>query len=349
MIERYPDIILGDPIMLGTAVWGAGWVSEEHLKAYIANPHTEVVAIGSRTTADARSKAYSVGIESDVYDDLDEMLKRDDLHIVSICTPHHLHVPNLEKIAKAGKHAIIEKPLAITIEGLQKARKVVKDTGIKTLVGFELNWNPYIMMLRNLVEDGTLGDIIFLEAGYFSEQGSWWPGFSWGITRKKGGSVLSIAGCHAIDILCSFGGEVEEVFAYHTRRNRQDYEYEPTITGVIKFKNGIVGNISSSFEVHAPYVLPIIIGGSKGSVRNGKLHADRFTGQTEWIELPSILPDSPNITQFPFPEEINHFVNCVLNDDESFLNVENASQSAEVGFALDISADTGKPIKLPLS
>jgi predicted dehydrogenase len=82
MIERYPDIILGDPIMLGTAVWGAGWVSEEHLKAYIANPHTEVVAIGSRTKADARTKANSVGIETDVYDDLDEMLKRDDLNIV---------------------------------------------------------------------------------------------------------------------------------------------------------------------------------------------------------------------------------------------------------------------------
>jgi len=88
--------------MLGTAVWGAGWVSEEHLKAYIANPYTEVVAIGSLTKEEARAKANSVEIESDVYDDLDEMPQRDDLHIFSVCTPHPLHVPNLEKIAQAG-------------------------------------------------------------------------------------------------------------------------------------------------------------------------------------------------------------------------------------------------------
>jgi len=205
-----------------------------------------------------------------------------------------------------------------------------------------------VMMLRNLIDDGTLGDIVFMESGYFSEVGPWWPGFEWGITKEKGGTVLAAAGCHAVDLLCSFGGEVEEVFAYHTRRNRQDFEYEPTITGVIKFKNGIVASISSSFEIHAPYVLPIVIGGSKGCVRNGKLYADRFQGQTDWIELPTILPDTPDVTHHPFSDEINYFVDCILNDEEPFQSVEKASRTAEVGFALDLSAETHKPVTLPL-
>jgi predicted dehydrogenase len=333
--------------MLGTAIWGAGWVSGEHLQAYIANPNTNVVAIGSLTKEEARIKAAEVGIECDVYDDLDEMLKRDDLDVVSICTPHHLHVPNLVKIAEAGKHAFIEKPLAITLDGLKRAHEVVKRTGIKTSVGFGLHWNPYIKMLHNLINDGTLGDIIYLECGYFSEAGPWWPGFKWGITKEKGGTVLAIAGCHALDLLCSFGGDVEEVFAYQTRRNRQDFEYEPTITGVIKFKNGIVGSLSASFEIHAPYVFPIVIGGSKGAVQNGKLHADRFEGQTDWIELPTIMPDSPDVANLPFKEEIDYFIDCILNDQESFQSVEKAVRVAEVGFAFDLSAETGKPIKLP--
>ncbi len=335
--------------MLGAAIWGAGWVSGEHLKAYAANADTHVVAVGSRTKEGACARAKEAGIECDVYDDLDDMLKRDDLDLISICTPHHLHVSNLEKIAEAGKHALIEKPVALSLDGLNRAREVVKKTGIKTLVGFELHWNPYVMMLRNLIDDGTLGDIVFMETGYFSEAGPWWPGFTWGVSREKGGSVLAVAGCHAVDLLCSFGGEVAEVFAYQTRRNRQDFEYEPTITGVVKFKNGIVANISSSFEIHAPYVLPIVIGGSKGCVRDGKLHADRFQGQTDWIELPTILPDTPDVTHHPFSDEINYFVECILNDVEPFQSVENARQSAEVGFALELSAETNKPVTLPLS
>lgn len=335
--------------MLGAAIWGGGWVAGEHLKAYLANPNTHVVAIGSRTKEGARARATESGVECDVYDDLDEMLKRDDLDVVSICTPHHLHVSDLEKIATAGKHALLEKPMALGLDDLKRERDIVRKTGIKTLVGFELHWNPYVVMLRNLIDDGTLGDIVFMESGYFSEVGPWWPGFEWGKTKEKGGSVISVASCHAVDLLCSFGGEVAEVFAYQTRRTRQDLEYDPTITGVLKFKNGIVASLSSSFEIHAPYVLPIVIGGSKGAVRNGRLHAERFQGQTDWIELPTIMPDTPDVTHHPFSEEIDYFVDCILNDEEPFLCVEKASRVAEVGFALERSAETNRPVTLPLS
>ena len=334
--------------MLGAAVWGAGWVSGEHLKAYMANPSTQVVAIGSRTKEGARAKAQELGLSCEVYDNLGEMLKRADLNVVSICTPNDQHVADLIQCARAGKHTLVEKPLALSISDYVRARDIVRQTGVKTLVGFELHWNPYVVLLRNLVHDGTLGDVVFLEAGYFSEQGPWWPGFAWGITKKQGGTVIAAAGCHAVDLLCSFGGEVDEVFAYYARRNRQDYEYEPTISGVIKFKNGIVGSLSASFEVHAPYVFPLVIGGSKGSVRDGKLHADRFAGQTDWIALPTVYPDTPQVTHHPFPEEINHFVDCILQDRESFLSAENISNSAQTGLALDLSAATGKPVRLPL-
>lgn len=333
--------------MLGAAVWGAGWVSGEHLKAYRANPHTEVVAIGSRTKDEARAKAESLGISCEVYDDLEEMVARRDVHAVSICTPHHLHVPNLELAAAAGKHALVEKPLALTVDGLLRARQAVQRSGVRAMVGFELHWHPYIRMLDNLVRDGTLGDVVFLEAGYFSEQGPWWPGFQWGITREQGGSVISVAACHAVEFLCSFGGEVDEVFAYHTRRNRQDYEYQPTVAGLIRFRNGVLGALNASFEVHAPYCFPVVVGGSKGAVREGKLHADRFLGQTDWMRLPVNLPDSPDVSGHPFQGEIDYFVDCILNDREPFLSVA-SSLSTEAGLALDLSAECGRPVKLPL-
>ncbi len=204
--------------MLGAAIWGAGWVSGEHIKAYQANPHTNVVAIGSKTKEEARLKADQLGLQVEVYDNLDEMLTRDDLNVVSICTPHHLHVQNFVKVAEAGKHCLVEKPLVLSVDELRTAYDVVRRTKIKALVGFEVIWNPYIRMVENLIHDGTLGDLVFIEAGYFSEQGPWWPGFQWGITKEQGGSVISVAGCHAVDLMVKLAGPVDEVFAYHTRR-----------------------------------------------------------------------------------------------------------------------------------
>ena len=334
--------------MLGTAVWGAGWVSGQHLKAYTENPNTKVVAIGDKSKEIAQAKADLLGIKCDVYDDLDKMLKRDDLHVVSICTPLHMHVPNLVKIAEAGKHALIEKPLALNIEELKTVYDIVQRTKIKTLVSFVARWSPYVRMLHNLVNDGTLGDLVYLECGYFSEVGKWWPGYSWGTTKAEGGSVIAASACHAVDLLLSFGGDVDEVFAYHTRRYKQDFEYMPTIAGVLKFKNGIVGVLSSSFEIHAPYTFPIVIGGSKGAIRDYKLHADRFLGQTDWIDIPTVRADTADVTHHSFNEEIDHFIDCILNDRESPQNVFMAGRSTEAGFALDLSAETGKPVRLPL-
>lgn len=333
--------------MVGVAVWGAGWVSGEHLKAYGANLNATVVAVGSLTKDEARARAANSGIRCDVYDNLEEMLDRSDLGAVSICTPHHLHVSNLETVAAAGKHALVEKPVALDFEGLCRAREAVRKHGIRAMAGFELHWSPYIQMLRSLVEDGTLGEIVFLEAGYFSEQGPWWPGFKWGITKACGGSVISVAACHAVEFLCSFGGEVEEVFAYHTRRNRADYEYQPTIAGVLRFRNGIVGSLSSSFEVHAPYFFPTLIGGSKGAVRDGRLHADRFRGQTDWMRIPTVLPDSPDVTHHPFQAEIDHFIDCIEHDREPLTSIL-TNISTEAGLALDLSAESRKPVRLPV-
>lgn len=334
--------------MIGVAVWGAGWVSAEHLKAYRNHPRVRVAAVGSRTREGAQARIDGLGVECDVYNDLDALLARGDVDAVSVCTPHDLHVENVERIAAAGKHVLVEKPLALDMDGLRRVRAAVERHGVRAMVGFELHWNPYVRMLRNLVDDGTLGDLVYLEAGYFSEQGPWWPGFHWGVTKEKGGSVISIAGCHALEFLCSFGGEVEEVFAYHTRRHRTDYGYEPTVAGLLKFRNGIVGVLSASFEVRAPYTFPTVIGGSRGAVRDGRLHAERFRGQADWIQLPTVMPDSPDVTHHPFQDEIDHFIECIVQGREPLTSVL-TNQSTEVGLALDLSAQSGRPVRLPVA
>jgi len=98
----------------GAAVLGTGDVSGEHIKAYQQNPHTEVRAILSRDRAKAEAKAREYGLANcRAYTDVEELLKSPDIHMVSICTPHHLHVEQGVASAQAGKHVVVEKPIEI--------------------------------------------------------------------------------------------------------------------------------------------------------------------------------------------------------------------------------------------
>ena len=98
---------------IGVAIQGAGNVSTEHLRAYINNPHTEVVAIGSRTLEGAARKRDQMGLSANdctLYDSLADLLANPRVDALSICTPSELHAAETIQAAEAGKHVLIEKP-----------------------------------------------------------------------------------------------------------------------------------------------------------------------------------------------------------------------------------------------
>src|SRR3954469_8187823 len=107
---------------IGVAVQGAGTVSTEHLRAYLKNPHCRVVAIGSRTKEGAANKARQLGLdpgEIGIYDQIDDLLAHPGLDALSICTPHARHAEETIAAARAGKHVLIEKPVATNLADLR--------------------------------------------------------------------------------------------------------------------------------------------------------------------------------------------------------------------------------------
>ena len=96
--------------IMGAAILGTGDVSGEHIKAFERNPHTEVRAILSRDRAKAEAKAAQYGLANcRAYTSLDELLKSDDIHVVSVCTPHNLHVEQGVACAESGRHVVIDR------------------------------------------------------------------------------------------------------------------------------------------------------------------------------------------------------------------------------------------------
>jgi predicted dehydrogenase len=333
---------------IGAGVVGTGWVSGEHLRWYRADPRFRVAAICGRTVEKARQKADELGLE-DVrcYDDYAKMLADPEVQAVSICTPPHLHPEQTIRAAEAGKHILIEKAVANDPASLGKMLRAVQSAGVRTVVSFVLRWNPQFILIRRMLDSGATGRIFYAEVDYWHNIGPQYPQYRWNVKKDVAGSSFLSAGCHAVDAIRFFtGDEVAEVSAYCTQVN-PDYEYPPTVVGVLKFRGGAVGKVSSVLEGRFPYLFNIDLLGERGSIRDNRIWAPEFfAGSTGWVEVPTVRPDSGDVTHHPFQGEIAHFGDCILSGTESFVNLADAAKTHAVCYALDRSAAGHRPVKL---
>jgi len=338
----------------GVGIVGTGWVSGEHIRAFEANPHTKVVALCGRTEASARAKAKECGIDCAIYTDYAQMLRHTGLDIVSIATPPNLHRDEAVAAARAGKHLMLEKAMGVTLEDIRAIRDAVRAAKVKSVVSFVLRWNPLFDIIKKQLAANAIGRVFYGEVDYFHGIGPWYGQYGWNIKKDVGGSSLLSAGCHALDALRWFmGGEVSEVYQLATAGKGKDfaaYEYAPTTVTVLKFADGRVGKVASCIECIQPYVFGINLVGTEGTIRNNKIFSrTSFPGQTSWAEVPTIMPDSGDVTHHPFKGEVNHLVDCIQTDTESHVNIEDAYKTHEIVLAADRSGQTGKPVALPLT
>ena len=336
---------------IGVGIHGAGWVGGEHLNAYMANPHCEVVAVCSRKEASARAAAEKCGApNAKIYTDYDSFLADPDLQAFSICTPSDLHVDEGVAAAQAGKHFIMEKPMALEVGGIYALRDAVREAGVKTVVSFVLHWCPSLINAKRMIEAGAIGDIFYVETDYWHGVDDWYPGWEWCITKKQGGSSFLFGGCHAVDAARWLTGlDIVEVAAFGGGWDDR-YEYPATAVGIVKYSNGAVGKISSSIDLISPYQFNIDILGDQGTIRDNKLWSRVLAPEADsWTVTPAILPDSGDVEHHPFEGEVAHFVDCILNDVESDVNIEDAVNTHDACVAMDMSIEQdGATVKLPL-
>jgi predicted dehydrogenase len=356
----------------GVLVHGAGWVSGQHIAAFTRNPHTEIVAISSRKLASAQARADEAGLKGvGIYDDYGAALKHEGIDIVSICTPQHLHCENVLVAAAAGKHLVIEKPVGNSLDEMRQMRDAVRKAGTKTIVSFVLRWNPLFKTLKAMIADDAVGKVYFVETDYEHDVASWWTGYEDVRKSSTGVSAFLVGGCHAVDAMRWFAGQGQfeaakpvEVFAYsggwrkgvprefnylsNTFSESAPLEYDGLEVALVKFANGALGKVSVNFDCVMPYTFPIEIFGDKGTIRDNRVWSHKFPGQKDWVSIPSILPDSADVSHHPFQAQMDHFVECLLSDKESHCNLEDAILTHEVVFAAQECYRTGCPVKLPL-
>ncbi len=339
---------------MGVGIVGTGWVAGEHIRAFNENPHTKVVALCSRTERSARDKAAECGITCDIFTDYARMLDQAGVDIVAVATPPDMHKDQAVGAAEAGKHLLLEKAMATTLEDARTIRDAVAKAGARSVVSFVLRWNPLFEIIKTQLADKAIGDVILGEVDYFHGIGPWYKQYAWNVKKDVGVSSLLSAGCHALDALRWFmGGEIAEVFQYATFGKApefKEYEYNPTSCTVLKFADGRIGKVASSIECIQPYVFNINLVGTSGTIKNNQLYSKaKMPGQTGWATIPTILPDSGDVTHHPFTFEVAHLVECIREGKESHASVADAYKTHEACFAADLSGKEGKPIALPMT
>ena len=337
---------------MGVGIIGTGWVSGEYIRAFETNPHTQVRGLVSRDKARAQAKAEAMNASHcRPYDRLEDMLADSSIDIVVICTPHHLHVAQAIAAARAGKHLVLEKPVALDLRSLRELQDAVRAAKVKTVVSFVLRWNPLFELIKAFLADGVVGNLFLAEVDYLHGLGPAYAQYAWNIKKEIAGSSLLTGGCHAVDGLRWFVGKrAVEVCSYAnvSRENPLHYEYEPNSVTLVKFEDGTIGKVASSVECVQPYIFNVELFGDQGTIRNNQVFSKRWTGQKGWAAIPTTLPDSGDVTHHPFKDEVRHFVDCILNDQESHANLEDAALTHEICFASDISVREKRPVTLPL-
>jgi len=366
----------------GVAVQGAGDVATEHVKAYVNNPNTRVVAISSRREESAKKLAAQYNLdEAKIYTDYHKLLEDNEVDIISICTPQQFHAREVIDAANAKKHLLIEKPVALNFEDLHEMSNAVTKSGVRTVVGFVLRWNPAINTVKNFLAKGFLGNVFYLEADYQSY--AWEPvpeRWEWVRRKDTGVSPFLVAGVHAIDMVRWLANtksdgtaEIKEVVSYSGgyRKGRvlppfelvfknipeqtgkgapvPPLEYDGLEVMIMKLDKGVVAKVSTNFDAIMPYEFSWSVYGDKGTCKNNRLWSTEFAGQEEWMALPGDMPNSSSVGAHNFQGEIDNLVDCVRENKESHANLQNAVNTHEAALAAIISQQEGNvPIKLPL-
>jgi predicted dehydrogenase len=335
---------------LGVAIHGAGWVAGAHAASWKKNSKAEIVSVSDVDKDRARRLADEHGLDCTLRESYDEVLADDRVDVVDVTSPSHVHAEQGIVAAQAGKHVLVEKPIALSMEDNRRLRDAVLEAGVKSLASFCLRWNPATVTIKSLVEAGAIGDLFCLEMDYWHGLGP--SHHAWDLHSKKAtaGSTMLLGGCHAVDALRWLAGdEVDEVSAFSNNRKGL-FEYDANVVAVMRFRSGILGKTSALFDAEMPYQFNLDLAGTEGTIRDNRVWSTRlFPGQTSWTTIPTILPDSADVYHHPFDAEIDHFVECILGDRESHCNIADAFRSHELCLAIDRSIEQGgRPVKLPL-
>ena len=249
----------------GFGIVGCGVIAPTHANAIAGLPGAHLVAVTDIVPEKAKAFAEERGVAWEA--DLDALLARRDIDVVSICVPSGLHADIGARAARAGKHLVVEKPIDVTVAAADRLLDAAASAGVLLTVISQHRFDAGPRRLRELVDEGRLGRLILGDAiiKWYRSQGYYESGDWRGTWALDGGGALMNQGVHVVDLLCWIMGPVQEVTALCVT-HAHTIEVEDVALALLRFRSGAVGLLQATTATYPGFPERLEISGTGGSV-----------------------------------------------------------------------------------
>ncbi len=303
-----------------------------------------------RTRADAIAAKFGVG----AYYDIDDFLARKDIDAVALLTPSGVRREHVIACAKAGKHVVVEKPMALRLQDADDMIRACDEAGVKLFVVKQNRFNVPVVKAREALEAGRFGKLVLgtVRVRWCRDQ-AYYDQDSWRGTWAYDGGVLTNQASHYIDLLEWFFGDVVSVHARATTALVR-IEAEDTAVATLNFKSGALGIIEATTATR-PTDLEgsLSILGEKGVVEIAGVAVNQIQHWHFVDELPSdkdviekFSTNPPNVYGFGHQAYYRHVVDCLVNQRAALVDGLEGRKSLELISALYESIETGQDVAL---
>lgn len=335
---------------IGVGIIGAGGVASAHAKAYLQKElasQLRLIAVADVVEERARAFAEKYHILN-WFTDPQQLLKREDIHIVSLCTPHHLHAPHAIEALQAGKHVLVEKPMAISLEEADQMIAESEARNRRLGVIYQLRFEHDACRAMQLLRQGLLGQIFFCESACLWWRRSTYYDVDWrGKWATEGGGAVINQASHHLDLLQWLMGMPTEVNAY-LATVAHEIEVEDWGWATLSWSERCQGIFCATTAAELESDLSrFLILGTQGSLQ---LFPFRPHSRSDG-HLARMVDACRSVSDTGLgghTAQILDFVQAVLENRSPSVDGQEGRKSLELATAIYQSAFLGKPVRLPL-
>lgn len=340
--------------MLRFALVGCGRIAKRHSELLGLQQINNAALVAVCDVDIEKAKKIANQFNTPYYTDMDNMMQNENIDVICVLTESGHHAQHVINLAKYGRHIIVEKPMALTLDDADSMIKACDKNGCKLFVVKQNRFNVPVVKLREALEAGRFGQLVLgtVRVRWCRDQ-TYYDQDTWRGTWAMDGGVLTNQASHHVDLLEWMMGDVESVFA-KSATALVNIEAEDTVIATLKFKNGALGIIEATTAVR-PKDLEgsITVLGENGTVEvggfavNKMLHwnfKDPIDGDNDVMNKYSVNP--PNVYGFGHQAYYEDVVDCILNDKKHLIDGLVGRKSLELISAIYESIETGKEVFL---
>ena len=317
--------------VLNFGIIGCGIIATTHAECLSVIDSAHLVGVTDKKYEYAESFAEKFNIKP--YASYEEMLADENIDAICVCTPSGLHYENSLQALAAGKHVVLEKPMAFTYEECKRIEKAAEENNCVLTVISQLRFSDDIRKVKKLVEENAFGQIVFCDLYLKNWRDTeYYTSSNWKGTKKyDGGGALMNQGIHGVDLLLYLVGDAKVITA-KKRAAFHNIEVEDQVIAMLEFDNGAMGVLEASTCAYPGYPRRIEIIGTKGSVVliENKIERLVVNGETYTSDDVEKTADKPKPGGQLHILQLENFINAVFGEDELAINAADGARAVSL-------------------